>query len=533
MKQLKRYRKWLWLLAIPFLVVTCIDIDEVIHPEDPKANSEIEILVKIKVPAETDRANKLVFAVLAPKNWNLGANATVHLTSADYKEGPVDEAMTQMPADEKCKANSTGQYPEALWKDAFMARFGVKDNYNKTENLEWVVFQSQSVFDFKNGELATGQVLLKFRSTNENVKVNMGYAICGKEDGLDDHADVSKDLEITGGEGALTDYTFKEGELNISTQSVTQPYKPQVNSVVELGAVVKLDGKSGCKSPLTFGMLALKSWNLGTDAAVTMTTSGYHFGKDDKGQPVNADVTDEPMTMVGDEDLEPVSEKPWKEAFMDKFGKMGNYGDEVEWVVFRSATDFDIDGKSDDITCNLKVKFTTGADNLKVNLGYAFCGENYGFTEKYLANETHKPFIVGGGQNLPKTDYTWNPAVEWTEPVLYSTTPSVLRYGDIFSVVFDAAGEYYELLSDATKVFLHAKVVYNGNQEKNVKVRMQNIRDKVWQKYLYPKTFFDLPEGAVINNISFHVSNENESILIFDGGEDGSGDNYSVAESEQ
>ena len=77
MKLLKSCKYWHWLaiFALPLIVVACMTIEEIIHPDDPKVNSEIEITVKIKLVTETDETARLVFAVLAPKSWNIAQSA--------------------------------------------------------------------------------------------------------------------------------------------------------------------------------------------------------------------------------------------------------------------------------------------------------------------------------------------------------------------------------------------------------------------------------------------------------------------------
>ena len=78
MKFINKYKYYLSLLALLMLVVTCMTIEEIIHPEDAQVDSDIDITVKIKIVAETDGNSRLAFGVLMPKDWNVKENATIH-----------------------------------------------------------------------------------------------------------------------------------------------------------------------------------------------------------------------------------------------------------------------------------------------------------------------------------------------------------------------------------------------------------------------------------------------------------------------
>ena len=55
MKPLNRFKYWIMTaVALPLIGIGCMEIVEIIHPEDAKVNSDIDISVKIKFTAETD-----------------------------------------------------------------------------------------------------------------------------------------------------------------------------------------------------------------------------------------------------------------------------------------------------------------------------------------------------------------------------------------------------------------------------------------------------------------------------------------------
>jgi hypothetical protein len=57
MKLIRKYKYLFSLLAIIFMVTTCMTIEEIIHPDDAKVDSDIEIAVRIKIVADTDGNN--------------------------------------------------------------------------------------------------------------------------------------------------------------------------------------------------------------------------------------------------------------------------------------------------------------------------------------------------------------------------------------------------------------------------------------------------------------------------------------------
>jgi len=115
-----------------------------------------------------------------------------------------------------------------------------------------------------------------------------------------------------------------------------------------------------------------------------------------------------------------------------------------------------------------------------------------------------------------------------------ATTPASFGWGDIFAVNFETvAGVVETPLKDAEKVYLYGKAIYaDGNDSSIVdvisgKTLMEKVGATSWQKYIYPKQFFGLPEGTVIKEARFHFSNEDQSIIVTDS----SGDDFIITES--
>lgn len=294
----------------------------------------------------------------------------------------------------------------------------------------------------------------------------------------------------------------------LTIDEIIHPDDARVNSEIDITVRIRLVTETDETTQLVFAVLAPKSWNIAQSAELTLTTEGY------AGQGY-AEVVDEAMVLMPDTEVEPTTALKWPEAYQSKIGLMGNLGP-VEWVVFRSQTTFIINDKvsTDPIVGTVKIRLTTGSQNIKCFMGYGFCGKKSGFnTERYKANEKAKVLTVTGGSN---------PMIDYTTVSLVSTVPSVFRYGDIFSVRFESvAGEVETALKGAEKVYLYGRAVYNDGQEAVVDAigeatLMEKIGETTYQKYIYPRQFFGLPDDAVITATYFHFTNEDGSIVVRD-----------------
>ena len=178
MKPLNRFKYWIMTaVALPLIGIGCMEIVEIIHPEDAKVNSDIDISVKIKFTAETDHRSEIAFAILAPKAWNIRENASLTLTTEGYvNQGfaeVVDEQMTPIP--EGAIEPGTG----LPLPDAYQSQIGLMGN---TGPMEWVIFQSKTSFDVndqrENGkEPIVGTVKIRLKTGPQ--AINASWATAG------------------------------------------------------------------------------------------------------------------------------------------------------------------------------------------------------------------------------------------------------------------------------------------------------------------------------------------------------------------
>jgi len=288
----------------------------------------------------------------------------------------------------------------------------------------------------------------------------------------------------------------------MTIENITHPDNPQVNSDINIVVDLKLTPENDDNTKMVFAVLAPKSWNIAQNSELTFTTTGYTKG----------DVVNEPLTVIPASETEPTTALPWPAALQDRLGLMGNLGP-VEWVVFQSQTTFIIsDEEEKEIKAKVNVKLTTGSQNIKLFMGYFFCGKNRGFHGEYFKdNAKSKVLTVTGGSNA---------LIDYTTVSLTSTTPASYGFGDIFAINFEAvAGSVETELKGEDKVYLNGKaVLVDGNSSVvdavGEKTLMERIGDTRYQKYIYPREFFNLPEGAEVKEIHFYFTNADKSVIV-------------------
>jgi len=120
MKNVNAYIKILIVFIVSFVLTMCMTIENITHPDNPRVNSNIEIGVDVKLVPANDDYTKMIFAVLAPKNWNIADNAVLTITTSGYTKGDLsDEQMNLVGATETEPVTNT------LWPTALDGQFGI------------------------------------------------------------------------------------------------------------------------------------------------------------------------------------------------------------------------------------------------------------------------------------------------------------------------------------------------------------------------------------------------------------------------
>lgn len=299
----------------------------------------------------------------------------------------------------------------------------------------------------------------------------------------------------------------------MTIEEIIHPDDAQVDSDINITVKIKIVAETDGNSKLAFGILMPKAWNVKDNAILTLTTNALFA--DNK-------VTNEPMVLMSATDKNPTDGMPWASSFQSRMGVLGNTGP-MEWVVFKSATTFKIHDQNPDqkvVEGTVNIKLHTGPRAVKFFAGYTFCGEAFGFhNEKYPKEDVveAKLLEVTGGSD-PQMDFTADPPI--------SFVPATFGFGDIFSVRYNEANYITEGGLKGGDVYLYAKVLYmeGGLQkektvdETSAKTHMEPLGNlgavTSFQKYIYAKHFFDLPEDAEVLNIEAHFTNKDKSIVI-------------------
>lgn len=297
-------------------------------------------------------------------------------------------------------------------------------------------------------------------------------------------------------------------------EEINFPEDAKVNSEITVTVKVKLVTETDDNSQMVFAVLAPKSWNLKSNASLSLTTEGYAA----QGYP---EVIDEAMSLIPDSETEKSTALSYPMAYQSKIGLMGNTGP-VEWTVFKSATTFHINDKvsTEPIYGTVTIRLTTGPDPIKFFMGFGFCGTTWGLDSesgegRYTPNETAQVVTVYGEEGDPILDYTTTPAI--------TAVPSTFRYGDIFSVNYDAAGT---VLEGEENVYLCGKIVLSDGTSVEVTSASgnDNLMEKTgkttYRKYIYPKSFFNLQEDAEMTAAYFWFVNSDGTVVDKEG-EDG------------
>jgi hypothetical protein len=117
-------------------------------------------------------------------------------------------------------------------------------------------------------------------------------------------------------------------------------------------------------------------------------------------------------------------------------------------------------------------------------------------------------------------------ALEIKDARFISFGPATFGFGDIFSIKYTEShtkpagsahrgGDVY--LLGEVKYSVDSEPMDKQIDETGTKTLMEDLGDvgqaNAWQKYIYPKDFFDLPENAVIEEIHVYFVNLDKSII--------------------
>ncbi len=207
-----------------FLMIGCIFLDSVENEDDSvSAGEETTFKLNVRIePAEDASNERLVVAFLAPNSWDAANNTEITYTS-NIDEGVQTTSL--VPVD-NLPRNAGG----TTWQTAIRNTYGVGPNV--LNDMEWVVFWTDNVYNVSNGEKINATFDVKVTTGPENLRAKLGFLINNTGDGLSgDQARVkvlfTECFDVTDGEGLVTDFC----ELNFN---FAQPLLTTKNDILTL-----------------------------------------------------------------------------------------------------------------------------------------------------------------------------------------------------------------------------------------------------------------------------------------------------------
>jgi len=217
--------KYLGFAIFTLLLVCCIELDSIDYEPTVEAGEVASFTMNIRVePAENsaEGGERLIIGYCVPKSWNAASNTEVTYTSS-IDEGV--QTMSLVPEEAQPK-NMQGR----TWPAALRERFGFGPNV--LDDMEWVVYQTDKVYNVNNGEKITVAVTLKTKTGMDNLRAKIGFFVNNSGDGLSTDTRRFKTMftdcfEVVEGEGAVIDFC----ELHINT---VQPLYADKNDLLTI-----------------------------------------------------------------------------------------------------------------------------------------------------------------------------------------------------------------------------------------------------------------------------------------------------------
>ena len=172
------------------------------------AGENFTFSINMYVDAAADDNTALAVAFLVPKSWNARENTTITYTDT-YQPGVV-KSMSIIPV-EVSPTNRQGM----TWDGALKLLYGVGSNV--LDDMEWVTFQTDEIYEVKNGDKPSAKITIVTKVGPENLRFKLGYVINTVSDGLSSETLLGKPedyrkfgetdcIEVVDGEGDLVDF---------------------------------------------------------------------------------------------------------------------------------------------------------------------------------------------------------------------------------------------------------------------------------------------------------------------------------------
>ncbi len=247
---------------------------------------------------------------------------------------------------------------------------------------------------------------------------------------------------------------------------------------------------------LMVGMMVPKNWNAKQNTTVSLVSP--------KGN--------ETLALVPDTEIEPVSGQNWPAAAKKRFGIGPNLVDDFEWVIYRTNKVYTFIN-NEDIDFDVNIVTKIGPENMVAKLGF-YLGSSKENLRPDDADYTKVAFsnrfeVQNGGGDL----------IDFINPQLSKVDPVKSLDNDIVTFTFDA-GVTDTQLSNTDDLFLCAKAFDGGDQlvaercEQTSLTRLTAVGGKRYRIDLWPRGFFNVPEGTTIARLEYYYTDRTGTIRI-------------------
>ncbi len=216
-------------LLMIILIASCVYLDGIGYEENVTAGEETIFTMDVSIQCQEEGCNgeRLIISILVPNSWETEENTTVTYTSS------LDDGTRSMSLVPESVLPLSGG--GATWEDHLKNTFGVGPNV--LNDMKWVTFQSDQVYNLSQNEEATADVTITTKVGDKNLRTKIGLFVNNSNDGLgeDDRrwkVEYTDCIEVTGGEGVLIDYCelhFNAAQPLVATKNDFITFKFQGN----------------------------------------------------------------------------------------------------------------------------------------------------------------------------------------------------------------------------------------------------------------------------------------------------------------
>ena len=204
--------------AVALVVISCVFLDSYTIAQIDEngqqvyyANANCDVTFSVQGHIEcrtTDNdgvTTKFVFAILAPRDWNVANNAVV-----TYKCDLADDRNQEMSMSVIPESQLPKWGEGRTWVQCLQSTYGVGPNV--LDDMEWVVYQTDITWNIRNNQDPTYQIFVRTKTGGRNLKCKLGFFVNHTDDGFSggtDHKKVvfaSECFEVVNGRGMVIDF---------------------------------------------------------------------------------------------------------------------------------------------------------------------------------------------------------------------------------------------------------------------------------------------------------------------------------------